>query len=173
MTISSFVDPRSSTTSPLNPHNTDSVKRRIVVGVDGTPASTQALAWVRHNLLKPSDQLCVLTAYQSPHYVAEIPISTFDPREAELCAQRAAQMSLHAVFGLDEPIGGLVHIVELASIDDLIDRHGSDAAFVVLGSRSRRRISERLRPSATNRITGRTTCPVISVPEFDSTPAVE
>lgn len=68
---------------------------------------------------------------------------------------------------------GLVHIVELSTIDDMIDRHGSDAAFVVLGSRFRRRISERLRPSATNQITGRTTCPVISVPKLALTSTVQ
>ncbi len=173
MAISSFVDPRSTTAAPLKPHNPNSVKRRIVVGVDGTAASRQALEWVRNNLLAPSDELCVVTAYQPPHYVAEVAVSTFDPREAELFARRTAQRSIRAVFGPDEPTGGLVHIVEVGSIDNLIDRYGSDAAFVVLGSRSRRRLSERLRSSATNRVTGRTRCPVISIPESDDAPTVE
>jgi nucleotide-binding universal stress UspA family protein len=173
MTISSFVAPKSSAATALNVPDPDSAKRRVVVGIDATPASTRALAWVRDNLLTPSDELCVVTAYQTPHYVAEVPVSAFDPRDAEFCARRGAQRSIDAVFGSNQPAGGLVHIVELSTIDDMIDRHGSDAAFVVLGSRSRRRISERLRPSATNRITGRTTCPVISVPELDLTSTVQ
>lgn len=154
------------------PRTPGSTGRRIVVGVDGSAASMQALAWVRDSLLEPSDQLCVVTAYQLPLYGAEVPVNAMDPAEIELTARTTAQEAIRSVFGSEEPSGGLVHVVEIGSIDSLIDRHESGAAFVVLGSRSRRRISERLRSSATNRITGRTRCPVISVPESDdSTPA--
>ncbi|MFT6764885.1 MAG: hypothetical protein ACJAXA_003562, partial [Candidatus Aldehydirespiratoraceae bacterium] len=87
----------------MNVHDLDSAKRRVVGGIDGTPASTQALAWVRDKLLTPSDERYVVTACHTPHKVAEVPVNAFDPRDAEFCAQRGAQRSIDAVSVPNQP----------------------------------------------------------------------
>jgi nucleotide-binding universal stress UspA family protein len=98
-----------------------------------------------------------------------MPISADLLRCAAQSAQLAAERSIRAVFGDHEPGRNVDHIVEQGTIDQLIYRHSAYAAFVVLGSRSRHRIRDRLRPSTTNRITGRASCPVISIPETSHT----
>lgn len=140
-------------------------RRRIVIGADGSPASVDALRWARRQLIEPTDVVCVVTAYQYPAFCAEAPLPEVGLRECADRARAAAEDAIRDVFGPDEPGGSIEHVVELSSIDRLIERSGTDAALVVLGSRSRRRFRDRLRRSATNRITGRVSCPVISVPQ--------
>jgi nucleotide-binding universal stress UspA family protein len=139
--------------------------RPIVVAVDGSPASTEALRWIKTYHLAEPGQLRVLTAYQYPYLASDIPLPTIDLDDIAESAREAAQCSIRAVFGNDRSAPEIEHIVEFGSIDALIERHGDDAQFVVVGSRARHRLRDRLRPSTTNRVTGRVACPVVSVPE--------
>jgi len=86
-------------------------------------------------------------------------------RESAECARSAGEAAIASVFGPSGWRPEIEHVVEAGCIEHLVERHSENATLLVIGSRSRRRLRDRLRPSATNRITGRVSCPVVSVPE--------
>lgn len=140
-------------------------RRRILVAVDGSPASVDALRWVRDELLVPDDLVRVVTAYQFAHYATEVPLMNVHVQESAEHARAAGEAAIDTVFGPRGWRPEIDHVVDVGCIERLVERESETATLVVVGSRSRRRLRDRLRPSATNRITGRASCPVVSVPE--------
>ena len=158
-------------TPPRSEHAADRSARparTVVVAVDGGPASIAALTWARDALIDPTDRIRIVTAYSSPIVASEVPIRTEDIHDARESAQHAAAIAVRTVFGTDRPGAVTEHVVAFGPIEAVLDKHASDVAFVVVGTRRRRRWRERLRGSTTNRVTGRLTCPVVSIPEPDA-----
>jgi nucleotide-binding universal stress UspA family protein len=137
--------------------------RSIVVAVDGSPASIEALSWTHDRLIEPGNAVCVVTAFQPLYVAADASAKIGGLHESAECARTAAELAIRSVFGPDEPGHIVEHVVALGNIDALIDRQSADADLIVLGSRSRRRLFDRFRPSAASRVTRWASCPVISV----------
>lgn len=137
----------------------------IVVAVDGRPESAQALRWAARQAEHTGAGLRVVSAFDQPAVGS-------DAAGAYWRAFLSAEESTEARVGdvIDTVLGDgarrrpdVDHVVAPGVIDHVLADHSHDASMVVVGTRSTRRWSARLRPSLTNRITGKLDCPVVSV----------
>lgn len=139
--------------------------RVIVVAVDGSPPSEQALRWAVEQSASTGQSIRIVTAYSLPIGGVDVPLALFDLNlDAADAARQRASGVLDRVLGDGASAAGIEHLLVAGAIDHALDQHAADAAMVVLGTRSRRRWRERLCSSTTNRITGRLDVPVISIP---------
>jgi nucleotide-binding universal stress UspA family protein len=112
----------------------------IVVAVDGSLASIEALSWTHDQLIEPGSAVRVVTAFQPPYVAADASATIGGLHETAECARTAAELAECSVFGPDEPGHIVEHVVALGNVDALIDRQRAGADLIVLGSRSRRRL---------------------------------
>lgn len=153
-------------------------ERTVVVAVNGTAESIAALRWAAATADDASMQLLIVTAFSRAHVGVDAPISCHDLQvDAEESARAAARRAIDAVFGAtwgDHPdrhaTRPVRHVVDVGSIDAVLDRYATGAAMIVIGTRLRRRWWHRFRSSTTNRVTGAATCPVISIPSTVALP---
>ncbi|MFN3258122.1 MAG: universal stress protein [Ilumatobacter sp.] len=147
-------------------------ERTVVVAVNGTTESIAALRWAAATADDANLHLLIVTAFSRAHVGVDAPISCHDLQvDAEASARVAARRAIDAVFSStwgDHPdrhaTRPVRHVVDVGSIDTVLDRYGTGAAMIVIGTRLRRRWWHRFRSSTTNRVTGSATCPVISIP---------
>jgi len=135
----------------------------VIVGVDGSTESQQALAWAMEFATTRKSPLLILTAYRDKgssdlRYAPGVAASL----EARSSALTGMYDQLTA-SGIDYQ-----HVVSEESIGSLIRRHADQASVVVLGSGPRHRWHQRLRPSLARRLTGRIGCPVLAIPRSDA-----
>lgn len=133
----------------------------IVVAVDGSPESQAALEWAVEEAKRTERPLRIVTAFVEPTPTSDSAGGYYNHMtDARAAAERRARIVV------DDVATGVLydHVIARGSIVDLVVSHADDAHMIVLGTRPVRRFWERLRPSATNRITGRVSIPVISVP---------
>jgi nucleotide-binding universal stress UspA family protein len=134
---------------------------KIVVAVDGSPESAAALRWARDFVESSGGEIAVITAYAVTLAVTEAPFVHSDMyREADDAATEHVGSLIETTFGH----GNVPHLVALGPIEQLVERHCLGSEMIVVGTRARRRWTDRWRGSTTNRITGAVDVPVISVP---------
>ena len=153
-------------------------EQTVVVAVNGTTESIAALRWAASTADEANLQLLIVTAFSRTPIGVDAPISCHDLQvDAEASASAGARRAIDAVFGStwgDHPerhaTRPIKHVVDAGSIDSVLDRYGTGAAMIVIGTRLRRHWWHRFRSSTTNRITGAATCPVISIPSTIAPP---
>ncbi len=131
----------------------------VVVAVDGSPASAAALRWAAA-VVADHCELRVVTAHGAPTANVDFlsPVSLhWDMIEDGARAQ--ARAAIIDVLGHDE----VEHVVAAGSIEWVLAEQ-RDASMIVMGTRPRRTFLSRIRPSATNRVTGLVQCTVVSIP---------
>jgi hypothetical protein len=124
---------------------------RVVVAVDGSPASVRALVWALGHAADAGHTVEVLTTWplRGPVFVREVSGHFCEPRWAAREAQAAAAAEALAAV---EVAPAYELTVENALLVDALVRAAARAALVVVGSdgvadgpRDRRRLSERVR----------------------------
>jgi hypothetical protein len=124
---------------------------RVVVAVDGSPASVRALVWALRHAAEAGLRVEILTTWpmRGPVFVREVSGHFCEPRWAAREAQAAA--AAEALAAVADPPAYELRIENALLVDALV-RAAGRAALVVVGSdsvtdgpRDRRRLSERVR----------------------------
>ena len=105
---------------------------RIVVAVDGSPGSVQALRWAARQAKLTGAELQAVTAWEYPAFFGWAP-DTGDTDLAQL-AGRAQEDALREVFGADRPDWVRAEVVEGPAGRTLVEA-SEQADLLVVGSR--------------------------------------
>lgn len=106
---------------------------RIVVGVDGSPESVQALRWAARQAELTTSELQVITAWGYPAFYGWAPGNTPETDFAHLSAS-AQRDALGAVFGTGQPDWVQTQVIQGQPGRVLVDA-SADADLLVVGSR--------------------------------------
>jgi len=133
----------------------------MVVAVDGSAESEHALRWAADQAALMGCDIRIITCYQHYYGVGDAPgVSWGHFESTKHDAKVAAQASIERVLGTAD----VDHVLSLGPVDAVLIDHSRDASMLVLGTRSSYGLRSALRSSTTDRITGKVTCPVISIP---------
>jgi nucleotide-binding universal stress UspA family protein len=142
------------------------MKRGIVVGIDGSPASQQALVWAHAEAVQRGVDLDVVMAWTFPYrwsegFNAEWAADTeFFAKAAAADADLAIDMML---AGTPRPAWLRVHIVEGSPAPVLL-HVARDAELLVVGTRGRGGFADLMLGSVSTACLHHTRCPITVVP---------
>jgi len=133
---------------------------RIVVGVDGSPQSEQALRWAVRLAAAEDAVVEVIAAWEYPAVYGWAPLPhDYDPeKEVKILTED----TIDAVFPDGRPEGITVTVASGSPARALIDR-GNDAHMIVVGSRGRGGFSGLLLGSVSKTVIEHATVPVLVV----------
>jgi len=133
----------------------------ILVAVDGSAESAEALRWAASQAQTTGSDLKVITCYRHHYVQGEAPFVSWDQFEStKRSAQTRALDVIESVLGTDD----VDHTLTLGPVDAALIDHGRDASMIVIGTRSSFGLPDTSRPSTTDRVTGKVRCPVVSIP---------
>ena len=139
----------------------DTQNKPMVVAVDGSAESEHALRWAAEQAPLIGCNLRIVTCYQHCYGGGEAQGVSWDHFEStKNSAQAQAPEVIERVMGTNE----VEHVLSLGPIDAVLIDHSRGASMLVLGTRSSFGLRGKLRSSTTNRVTGKVTCPVMSIP---------
>jgi nucleotide-binding universal stress UspA family protein len=135
-----------------------SPSRRIVVGVDGSPSSAEALRWAKRIATALHCDIEAVTAWEYPasYGLAVVP-DNWDP---EADAEQQAAEALKAAFGTADLHGVSVLVAE-GHAAQLLVRVSEDAEMLVVGSRGHGGFVGLLIGSVSAYCAEHATCPVV------------
>jgi nucleotide-binding universal stress UspA family protein len=141
-------------------------QERIVVGIDGSEPSKQALRWAVHEATLRDATVEVVLAWQFPslgltaYGDAKLPLMS--PEDIEKASEKAARKSVDEVVGeaLEPPI--TITVREGHPARTLLEA-AHDADLVVIGSRGLGGVSGALLGSVSTNVVHHATCPVVVV----------
>jgi nucleotide-binding universal stress UspA family protein len=142
--------------------------RKIVVGVDGSPEATHALAWAYDEAEASRAELDVVHSWLYPYPVSdESPREVRQPMQAD--AQRELQLSMDTLSARRErgSVDVRSHLYEDSAVDALL-REGDDADLIVVGCRGRGGLRARLLGSVSRTIVQHAPCPVAVIRGADA-----
>ena len=146
----------------------DSTPGTIVVGIDGSPASRQALAWAADQALAEHRPLTLASAVgvATPAWPSGGTTLPLEYREALQAEARAAMTEARA--DLERRTPGLeVHVViEPADPRSLLLQLSEHAAMIVVGSRGRGPVRSLVLGSVSVALTRHAACPVVVHPHL-------
>lgn len=145
------------------PHNPASP--RIVVGVDGSPASVRALAAAAQRASLTGEEVLAVHAYQHFSLAAGGRIgaqSTDIGTEVEDAAERLAA-ELVAGIAIDFPDVALRSVAVLGRAARVLANLADDASLVVVGSRGRTPVQELVLGSVSAEVLHKVECPILVV----------
>lgn len=145
------------------PHNPAS--RRIVVGVDGSPASVRALGAAAQRASLTGEDVLAVHAYQHFSLAAGGRIgaqSTDIGTEVEDAAERLAA-ELVAGIAIDYPDVALRSVAVLGRAARVLANLADDASLVVVGSRGRTPVQELVLGSVSAEVLHKAECPILVV----------
>lgn len=128
----------------------------VVVGVDGTPASTAALTWAR-SVVGVGARIVAVTAWQEP--VQTSPIGARGGHRRQSDAERMLDDSLRGAGMTD----GVERVVERGRPGTVLAERSRDAQLLVLGNRRRGPLSAV--GSAVQDCLRHASCPVVVIPD--------
>ncbi|MBS3941421.1 MAG: universal stress protein [Actinobacteria bacterium] len=146
---------------------------RIVVGVDGSPASRQALSWAAGEAALRGAVLDVVhvhdptPVYEVYRYPYGLPTAVDQERHDEEMERYAVKLLAEMVGELDQRLHTRVEqrvIVSPRPARALLE-HAAGADLLVLGSRGHGGFAGLLLGSVSNQCVHHATCPVVVVPE--------
>jgi nucleotide-binding universal stress UspA family protein len=141
--------------------------KRILVGVDGSPASRKALEWAGEEAVRHGSELVLLTAYLAP---PPPPSSgTISPHEATIAIEAAGETAkellmetIQDVLGEDPPVLVQPRVKEGNAAKLLIDL-SEDADVLVVGSRGYGGFAGLLLGSVSQNVASHAKCTVVVV----------
>ena len=140
---------------------TERAAEKIVVGVDGSPASRQALRWAARYAERTDGELHALAVWSSPTtYGWLLPVENLDWQGNAAAA--ALEKTVRATLG--DPAADRVHrqVVEGHAARRLVDATES-ADLLVVGSHGHGEMADLLLGSVALRVVARARCPVVVV----------
>lgn len=136
--------------------------RRIVVGVDGSEASREALRWALGQARLTGASLAAIMAWQIPAYAyasaAPLPAG-FDLEGSTL---EAVKDVVTDVLGRVDDVGVTTTAVEGDAAHALLDA-GKDAELIIIGSRGHGAFAGLVLGSVSERVASHASCPVVIV----------
>jgi nucleotide-binding universal stress UspA family protein len=145
--------------------------RRIVVGVDGSESSRQALRWAQSMADRGNGSVEAVMAWQiMPSYAwagAYWGAMPGEPDPASM-AEKVLHQVVDEVFGADRPAGLELTVTEGSPAGVLVER-SKNAAMVVVGSRGHGGFAGLLLGSVSEAVAEHAACPVLVV-HGDSAP---
>lgn len=148
------------TTTPIVP-------RRIVVGVDGSPESKEALRWAARLADAEKATIEVVSAWEDPVTYGWAAYPTYPESNPRAELEKATEQDVDEVFGEQRPAGLEIKVAEGTPVRVLL-RAAKDAVAIVVGSRGRGGFKELLLGSVSHAVTQHATVPVLVVHGHDS-----
>ena len=141
--------------------------RKIVVGLDGSPASLEGLEWAYGQAIVSGAELTAVHGWIYPYSGPRTSVS--EPRtQMQLDAMEELKTSLESLG--PRLTGGSIHVhaklVEQSPTESLLDE-AKDADLLVVGSRGRGALRSLLLGSVTSTVAQHAACPVVIVRELD------
>jgi nucleotide-binding universal stress UspA family protein len=132
----------------------------IVVGLDGSPQSRQALRWAAEMARLLDAPINVVTAWQYPTtYGYASPLPDWNP---ETDMRRVQTEAIAGVFGHEAP-AGLTQLLEPGSAAAVLLRAAETALMLVVGSRGHGGFAGLLLGSVSATVAEHAACPVLIV----------
>jgi nucleotide-binding universal stress UspA family protein len=143
--------------------------KRIVVGVDGSGHSQDALRWGAHLAAIYGAQLDAVTAWEYPasYGWASVPQGWNPGKDM----QDVLQDTVHKVFGDSPPAGIKLHVGEGSAAKVLIEE-SVDATMLIVGSRGHGGFAGLLLGSVSANVAEHAECPVLIIHGDEAPPAV-
>jgi len=135
----------------------EQVRRPIVVGVDGSPRSTDALRRAHDLSVRMDRPLRAVTAWHFPTTFAEFPPIEWNPQKD---AEQALEDALAAAFGSDVPSGLQRLVVQGQPAKVLVDESRA-AEMLVVASRGKGGFAGLLLGSVSSAVAAHAHCPVL------------
>ena len=139
--------------------------KRIVVGVDGSPASRTALEWAGDEAVRHGSELVVLTAWlpvPPPLAGTSSTLPTHGLTDAGETAKELLMAAVRDVLGEDPPILVQPQVKEGSAAKLLID-FSEDADLLVVGSSGHGGFAGMLLGSVSQHVTAHAKCTVVVV----------
>ena len=139
--------------------------KRIVVGVDGSPASRTALEWAGDEAVRHGSELVVLTAWlpvPPPLAGTSSTLPTHGLTDAGETAKELLMAAVRDVLGEDPPVLVQPQVKEGSAVKLLID-FSEDADLLVVGSSGHGGFAGMLLGSVSQHVTAHAKCTVVVV----------
>ncbi|MFK4145352.1 universal stress protein [Streptomyces sp. NPDC004065] len=136
-------------------------RRRVVVGVDGSPSSYAALRWAADYARLIGGVVEAIHAWDTPSDVGWTGPAIDPEFDLEQARERFAE-ELRAVFGEEHPAELVEHLVE-GDPSEVLIRASEGAEVVVVGSRGRGGFARAMLGSVSQRCAQHAACPVVVV----------
>ncbi|MGW2702787.1 universal stress protein [Streptomyces sp. NPDC001340] len=142
--------------------DSDATEPKVVVGVDGSPSSYEALRWaVRYAGLVGAGTVDAVAVWELPGlYGWSAPAVDMDVDEDE--TRQKMRQELTEVLGADAAEAVRTHVVHGNPADVLL-RAAEDAEVLVVGSRGRGGFARALLGSVSQHVSQHASCPVVIV----------
>jgi len=133
---------------------------RVVVGVDGSEPSREALRWAARlaPALGATIRAVAVWEYPAGYGWTSMPASW----DFQTDTEKVLQQAVDEVFGADRP-RGLELVVEQAQAAAALLRHGAGASMVIVGSRGHGGFAGLLLGSVSSSVAEHAPCPVLVV----------
>jgi nucleotide-binding universal stress UspA family protein len=141
--------------------NAPATPRPIVVGVDGSPASQEALVWGARQARMTAAPLRAVIAWHWP-----VVYGGYGGVPVDLDLEGDAQVVLKqmvADLGDDAPSGGVQDVIQEGHPVQVLLDQSKDAALLVVGSRGHGAFAGMLLGSVSEHCVSHATCPVVVV----------
>jgi len=135
---------------------------RIVVGVDGSPPSHQALRWAAHQAKFTGASLQVITCWEFPTPMSWLPPNPSDVDRAKADAGRDLEQTVAEVLGDDQGVDIDLTVVEGHAAPVLLEA-ARGASLLVVGSRGHGEFTGMLLGSVSEHCVTHARCPVVVV----------
>jgi nucleotide-binding universal stress UspA family protein len=147
----------------------ETVTGEIVVGVDGSPQSRQALRWAAHLARTFGAPMTVVTAWEYPTvYGVATPLTSWNPEDD---MRQVQDQVIAGVFG-DDPPRDLGRVLQPGNTAHVLLQASEDALMLVVGSRGHGGFAGLLLGSVSAAVAEHASCPVLIV-HGDQTPPLE
>lgn len=132
----------------------------IVVGVDGSPQSRQALRWAAQLAATFGAPITVVTAWEYPTvYGVATPLTSWNPEDD---MRQVQDQVIAGVFG-DDPPRDLGRVLQPGSTAHVLLQASEDALMLVVGSRGHGGFTGLLLGSVSAAVAEHASCPVLIV----------
>jgi len=141
-------------------------ERDIVVGVDGSESSKEALRWALAEAVRNSESVHVISTWSYPWIVAApAPIGTAGPppEEMEVAAEAGLTAIVETVAG-DTDVALTQEVLQGDAASALLDA-SDDANLLVVGSRGQSAFKRAVLGSVSSKVVAHAECPVLVVPQ--------